>query len=70
MWDWLLKVLDLRQPTKKDYEHAGMELDYWMRSDGSVPYTALLQQKKRFRVKRKKKREGDVETLGVGKIQF
>ena len=62
--DTFRRFLGIREPTKEDLEMAAKEMDFFMRKDGYVPYSA--NRKSRFRIRRKRKDDGKVRTVGIG----
>jgi len=64
IFDSLKELLGLRKPTKEDMKMASKEMDLFMRRGGYVPYR---HGRRRF-VKRKKSKDGEVKTVGEGKI--
>jgi hypothetical protein len=58
MLNKLFEFLGLRKPSKTDKKLAHMELDYYLRGEGFVPYRSSKRLKRR---RRKKKEENEIE---------
>lgn len=64
--DTLRRFLNIRQPTDEDLHMAALEMDLFLRKEGYVPQSWI--KKRRFRIKRKRKDEGGVKTVGTVKV--